>query len=120
STGMVDLNTYLPTLGIDLSGWTLDYTADVSADGGAIVGNGTHNGATAGWLVRLHAASHCGSADFNGDGDTGTDADIEAFFACLAGNCCASCGSADFNGDGDTGTDQDIEAFFRVLGGGSC
>ena len=28
------------------------------------------------------------SADFDGDGDVGTDADIEAFFACLAGNCC--------------------------------
>jgi len=64
----------------------------------------------------------CGSADFNGDGDLGTDADIEAFFACLAGNCCASCpaSGSDFNGDGDFGTDADIEAFFRVLGGGSC
>ncbi len=64
--------------------------------------------------------STCGSADFDGDGDTGTDADIEAFFACLAGNCCATCGTADFDGDGDTGTDADIEAFFRVLAGGTC
>jgi hypothetical protein len=64
--------------------------------------------------------STCGSADFNGDGDSGTDADIEAFFACIAGSCCATCGSADFNGDGDTGTDADIEAFFRVLAGGTC
>jgi hypothetical protein len=64
----------------------------------------------------------CGTSDFNGDGDFGTDADIESFFACLAGNCCASCfsGGADFNGDGDTGTDADIEAFFRVLAGGQC
>jgi FG-GAP-like repeat len=62
----------------------------------------------------------CGSSDFNHDGDAGTDADIEAFFACLAGNCCTACGSADFNGDGDTGTDADIEAFFRVLAGGPC
>jgi hypothetical protein len=60
------------------------------------------------------------SADFNNDGDFGTDADIEAFFACLAGTCCASCGTADFNGDGDIGTDADIESFFRVLGGGAC
>ena len=60
------------------------------------------------------------SADFNGDGDVGTDADIEAFFACLAGNCCATCWGADFNADGDTGTDADIEAFFRVLAGGAC
>jgi|GEM_PF-2234367 hypothetical protein len=64
----------------------------------------------------------CGTADFDGDGDVGTDADIEAFFACLAGNCCASCWhlGADFDGDGDSGTDADIEAFFRVLAGGEC
>jgi thermitase len=64
----------------------------------------------------------CGSADFNCDGDIGTDSDIEAFFACLAGSCpAAPCtSSADFNGDGDIGTDADIESFFRVLGGGAC
>jgi hypothetical protein len=62
----------------------------------------------------------CGTADFNGDGDVGTDADIAAFFACLGGNCCATCGRADFNADGDVGTDTDIESFFRVLGGGAC
>jgi hypothetical protein len=60
------------------------------------------------------------SADFNGDGDTGTDADVESFFECLAGQCCPTCGSADFNGDGDVGTDADIESFFRVLAGGPC
>jgi hypothetical protein len=66
--------------------------------------------------------SACGTSDFNGDGDFGTDADIEAFFACLSGSCCGACfwGGADFNGDGDFGTDADIEAFFRVLSGGSC
>jgi hypothetical protein len=62
----------------------------------------------------------CGSSDFNGDGDFGTDQDIEAFFACLAGSCCPICGTSDFNFDGDFGTDQDIEAFFRVLSGGNC
>jgi len=64
----------------------------------------------------------CGNQDFNGDGDFGTDADIEAFFACLGGTCCATCwqGGSDFNGDGDFGTDADIESFFRVLGGGNC
>jgi hypothetical protein len=66
----------------------------------------------------------CGSADFDCDGDVGTDADIEAFFACLAGTCppgAPGCGStADFDGDGDVGTDADIEAFFRVLAGGTC
>jgi hypothetical protein len=84
------------------------------------------------YQVRCIVSSPCGSttsdtatltlnsADFNGDGDTATDADIEDFFACLAGNCCAACGSADFNGDGDSGTDADIESFFRVLAGGAC
>jgi len=70
--------------------------------------------------IALPTGPTCGSADFDGDGDTGTDLDIEAFFACLGGDCCALCGSADFDGDGDTGTDLDIEAFFRVLGGGDC
>jgi hypothetical protein len=65
-------------------------------------------------------AGCCGSADFNHDGDTATDLDIEDFFACIAGNCCFMCGSADFNGDGDSATDADIEAFFRVLAGGTC
>jgi hypothetical protein len=65
------------------------------------------------------AAPAC-SADYNGDGDWGTDADIEAFFRCLSGDCCLTCGSMDFNGDGDWGTDADIESFFRVLGGGPC
>jgi hypothetical protein len=60
------------------------------------------------------------NADFNHDGDIATDADIEAFFACIAGNCCPTCGSPDFNGDGDIATDADIEAFFRVLAGGPC
>ncbi|HYE60978.1 MAG TPA: hypothetical protein VD997_03190 [Phycisphaerales bacterium] len=62
----------------------------------------------------------CWSSDFNGDGDYGTDQDIEAFFACIGGACCATCASADFNSDGDTATDQDIESFFRVLGGHPC
>ena len=64
----------------------------------------------------------CGSIDFDGDGDEGTDADIEAFFAAIGGGICptGTCGSVDFDGDGDEGTDADIEAFFRVIGGGTC
>ncbi len=58
--------------------------------------------------------------DFDGDHDTGTDADIEAFFACLAGDCCALCLDTDINGDGDTGTDADIERFFALLVTGGC
>jgi hypothetical protein len=116
--GMVDLQTYLISQGADLTGWTLAEARGVSADGRTIVGNGSNNvtGQSV-WIARLR---RCGSADFNHDGDSGTDADIEAFFACLAGNCCAACEPIDFNGDGDAGTDADIEAFFRVLAGGTC
>jgi len=72
--------------------------------------------------VWTNGGPQCGTSDYNGDGDFGTDQDIEAFFACLAGQCCLTCyaGGSDFNGDGDFGTDQDIEAFFRVLAGGPC
>jgi hypothetical protein len=79
------------------------------------------NNSEASFTVPLPSSS-CGSADFDCDGDTGTDADIGAFFACLAGSCpAAPCDSnADFNKDGDTATDADIEAFFRVLAGGNC
>jgi hypothetical protein len=79
-------------------------------------GSATSNAAS------LSVQACCGSADFNCDGDIGTDADIESFFACLAGSCppppCSH--TSDFNGDGDLGTDADIEAFFRVLSGGTC
>jgi Beta-lactamase enzyme family/Immunoglobulin domain len=73
-------------------------------------------------LGALLTVTTCGSADFDCDGDIGTDADIQAFFACLSGHCpSAPCTSdADFNGDGDIGTDADIESFFRVLSGGPC
>jgi probable HAF family extracellular repeat protein len=117
STGMLDLNAFLPSQGASIDGWVLTKANGISRDGTAIVGVGLHNGVPEGWLVRFLS---CGSADFDGDGTAGSDSDIEAFFACLAGNCCLTCGSADFNGDGDVGTDSDIEAFFRVLGGGSC
>jgi hypothetical protein len=74
------------------------------------------------FVLNEGCAPTCGTADFDGDGDVGTDADIEAFFACLAGICCDTCfpGGSDFNMDGDAGTDADIESFFRVLSGGPC
>lgn len=53
--GTVDLNTYLPTLGIDLTGWELDYTRDISADGTTIVGEGVFNGEPRGWVVTIPA-----------------------------------------------------------------
>jgi len=60
------------------------------------------------------------SIDVDRDGDEGTDADIEAFFAAVGGSRCPACDSLDFDGDGESVTDADIEAFFRLLAGGSC
>jgi len=119
---MTSVRARLQALGVTIpTGWRLEDATAVSHDGLVIVGFGLNPaGQTEAWLADLRPA--CGTADFNGDGDFGTDQDIEAFFACLAGVCCPTCfgGRADFNGDGDTGTDQDIEAFFRVLAGGPC
>jgi hypothetical protein len=101
---------------ITLSGTIGQHDATATLSGGAITLVGGF------WATAGPATPTCGSSDYNCDGDFGTDADIEAFFACLAGVCPpAPCTSgSDFNGDGDFGTDADIEAFFRVLGGGSC
>ena len=119
-TGVVDLNGYLPYLGVDLTGWVLQRANGVSADGRTIVGDGSFNGAQRGFVLTLPPP--CGTADFNNDADHGTDADIQAFFACLGGDCCPTCpeAGADFDGDGVAATDADIESFFRVLAGGSC
>ncbi|HYE61642.1 MAG TPA: hypothetical protein VD997_06575 [Phycisphaerales bacterium] len=105
-----------------------DFSWDVVADAArnrVVVGGHSSGGTTSNYdmlAVAYTPAPVCGTADYNGDGDIGTDQDIEAFFACLGGNCCPTCfaGGADFNADGDIGTDQDIESFFRVLGGGPC
>lgn len=63
--GMVDLNSYLPTLGINLAGWDLEYTRGVSNDGRTIVGEGTYLGESRGWVVRLGAA--CDRDEDDGD-----------------------------------------------------
>ncbi|HYE63492.1 MAG TPA: hypothetical protein VD997_15995 [Phycisphaerales bacterium] len=102
------------------------HKAAVSPDGTRLYVTGYKRIAGHGYLMAFDTGVAptpvCGTSDFNGDGDAGTDQDIEAFFACIGGNCCPTCfgGGADFNADGDTATDQDIEAFFRVLGGGAC
>jgi hypothetical protein len=122
---------YMPTIGsaivLDTLSDNLRVFAPMSSGAGAIVqtagvSSPGGSGELAQFVVVSQGGPSCGSADFDCDGDVGTDADIESFFACLAGTCPAPpCGStADFNGDGDVGTDADIEAFFRVLAGGNC
>ena len=107
-----------------------DYTVGIEAAGGVaaawIPGTDLGTGNTSRRVVFTAAGNPCGpvcaTSDYDGDGDSATDADIEAFFACLAGNCCATCWhlGADIDADGDSATDADIEAFFRILAGNAC
>jgi probable HAF family extracellular repeat protein len=120
SGSIIDVNDLLARNSTDLTGWSLDAVRGLSADGSVMIGTARHGNTSEAWIAGVPPI--CASADFNCDGDVGTDADIESFFACLSGVCPPnSCGStADINNDGDVGTDQDIEAFFRILGGGNC
>jgi probable HAF family extracellular repeat protein len=102
--GMVDLNTYLPTLGIDLTGWTLENAVGVSADGLTITGNGLHNGRSEGWVVTLPSCP----ADFNGD----VLLNSQDFFDFLSAYFDGA-PTADFNQDGVVSS----EDFFDFLAG---
>jgi hypothetical protein len=101
------------------AGWQL--TEVTGAAYRSIAGNGINpSGQPQGWFATLDPDYLCcGNVvlDFDCDGDVGTDFDIEAFFACLAGNCPPCEENTDLNSDGDIGTDADIEMFFRMLGG---
>jgi probable HAF family extracellular repeat protein len=114
----IDLPAFLSAHGADLTGWTLLGASAISEDGTVLAGDGYFGGLQLGWVAFL--VPQCASPDFNHDGDIATDADIEAFFACLGGACCPTCDSADVNGDGDIGTDADIESFFRIIAGQPC
>jgi probable HAF family extracellular repeat protein len=124
SRGLMSAHDYLALAGIDMWGWLPSACFAITPDGRAIVGVATHytDDTHATWEAFIATLPRCGSSDFNRDGDSGTDADIEAFFACLAGDCCPTCDihGADFDGDADPATDADIEAFFRVLAGAPC
>lgn len=49
--GMVDLNTYLPSIGIPLTGWNLEDAVGISLNGTAIAGYGSRNGELRSFLV---------------------------------------------------------------------
>ncbi len=51
TTGMLDLNTYLTSVGVDMTGWTLKYATGISSDGRSIVGTGDYMGADRAFLV---------------------------------------------------------------------
>ncbi len=90
SNGVVDLNIYLPAIGINLAGWNLTSASDVSDDGMTIAGYGIHNGVTEAWVATLGCRS-----DFNADGTV----DIFDYFDFVAAFAAEET-AADFNNDG--------------------
>ncbi len=73
--GMLDLGTYVSTLGVNTSGWDLGEVRGISADGSALIGLGLFNGQVSGWLVtglaQPDAVSYC-TAKTNSSGCTPT------------------------------------------------
>ncbi|MGP1308996.1 MAG: PEP-CTERM sorting domain-containing protein [Phycisphaerales bacterium] len=58
--GMLDLNNYLPTLGVDLSGWVLTGVSNVSADGLTLLGLGEYEGNTHSWIATIPSPGAAG------------------------------------------------------------
>jgi probable HAF family extracellular repeat protein len=90
--GVVDLNLYLPTQGVNLSGWVLTEATGVSRDGRTIAGSGTHSGASRAFVARLGALP----CDANCDGSTAAPVLNVSDFACFlnrffAGDPYANC-----------------------------
>ncbi len=71
--------------GLDLTGWTLLYANDISADGRYIIGQGFNpNGDLEAWLVDLGSTPCAG--DFNGDGVLNFF-DVQAFLNAFSSGC---------------------------------
>lgn len=116
STGIVDLGAYASSVGVYLTGRTLQSATGVSADGSAVVGFGSFNGDSRAWLVS-GLSRPCYP---NCDGSTGAPALNVQDFTCFlqrfaTGNAYANC-------DGSTGTPvlnvQDFTCFLQKFAQG--
>lgn len=65
--GMVDMNLYLPTLGIDLDEWVLVHTRGISADGSSVTGIGLYQDEYRAFLITNLPFRTC-PANFDGVG----------------------------------------------------
>ncbi|MGD1916265.1 MAG: GC-type dockerin domain-anchored protein [Phycisphaerales bacterium] len=96
TTGVADLNDYLPALGVDLRGWTLRTAEAISDDATVMLGLGVLDGEVRPYVIRnLPPLLPC-TADLDGDGEaTVFDfLEFQNFFA-------ARDPRANFDGDGD-------------------
>lgn len=118
--GMVDLNTFLPSVGLDLSGWTLAVAYAASADGKTMTGYGYHDGHIEAWVATIPGPC---AEDLTGDRIV-TDADFVLFaqmydvLECTAPEMPAGC-KADLNGDGLV-EDADFVIFARAYSDFAC
>jgi len=113
SLGIVDLNTYLPSLGIDMTDWVLVDGGGVSADGRTIVGTGNHNGLDEAWIATVPCYAIPG--DGNGDGIKNGE-DVAPLVNILTGGgapTSAYC-AYDLNHDGGV-TLTDVPLFISLL-----
>src|SRR5262249_31481360 len=110
--GMVDLNAYLPTLGIDLTGWTLTNASGASEHGLTIVGPGQHAGHTAGWIAHLGRPRCPGDLD---DNHVVGLADLTILLAHFGMPSGATPADGDLDGDADVDLD-DLEELLTSFG----
>ena len=86
--GLRNLKTVLQTEGAaNVANYLLFDATGVSQDGRTIAGNAYPTGPLPMEPYIVISPPRC-TSDFNADGDTGTDQDIEAFFRVLAGGAC--------------------------------
>jgi probable HAF family extracellular repeat protein len=91
--GMVDIQTYFASLGIDLTGWVLSDAYGVSADGLTITGHGVHAGVPEPWIATIPAPGACyANCDASTVAPTLNVADVLCFLnRFAAGDAYANC-----------------------------
>jgi probable HAF family extracellular repeat protein len=118
---ILDLNTYLPSIGVDITGWELQRVTGMTNRGAFIVGLGRHDTRTGnrpeGFIVHLPQGLPCYA---NCDGSTGNPRLTANDFMCFINQFAG--GAAYANCDGSMGTPQltanDFACFINKYAGG--
>jgi len=93
--GVVDLNKFLPKLGVDLSNWKLERCAALGEEGRVLTGYGTHLGEVRGWIVTGLPSLAVGcSGDLDADWRV-NDSDFVIFLRQYSVLDCAEAGMTD-------------------------
>ncbi|MBC7772291.1 MAG: hypothetical protein H7210_07345 [Pyrinomonadaceae bacterium] len=84
--GWRNLNSWLPQIGINLTGWTLQRVSQLSADGTAMVGTGLHNGLQRAFVIRGIPCHHAPTILTQSDAISTCEGGAAAFFITAGGN----------------------------------